>query len=82
MDLSIINKHSSRSLAFSVVFWSCLGGLWLGMGIDELIDARLQYHWIWSLMFGAAVLAMGIFYAVMLLRRTTPSSSPTPVTRS
>jgi uncharacterized membrane protein YbhN (UPF0104 family) len=69
MDLSRVNKHSNRTLAFSAVFWSCSGGLWLGQGIQQLVHAKWEYTWIASFLMGLAFLAYGIFWSVMLVRR-------------
>ena len=76
MDLSGVNKYSFRVLVLLTVFWSSFGGLWIGMGIDEWIFARLQYRWVGSLMMGLVALALGIFYAVVLVRRTRRNDEP------
>jgi hypothetical protein len=73
VDLSIVNTHSHRRLAFSAVFWSCLGGVELGRAVQQLMVSRWisrwQYDWPISFLMGSAFLAYGIFWAVMLLRR-------------
>jgi len=69
MDLSIVSKHSSRDLAISTVFWSCLGGAEIGIGIQQTLANFHSFRWVNFLLFGAACLAFGIFWAVMLLRR-------------
>lgn len=71
MDLLAVKKHSAHGLAFSTVFWSCLGGIELGRGIDQILNKNFQYRWITPLMFGTAFLALGVFWAAMLLRRKT-----------
>jgi hypothetical protein len=35
MYLTVVSKHTPRSLAISAVCSSCLGGIWLGMGIKN-----------------------------------------------
>jgi hypothetical protein len=69
MDLSVMDKHSSRRLAFSAVFWSCLGGIEIGQGIQQILARALNYPWIVPFLMGFAFLAYGIFWAVMLVRR-------------
>ncbi len=82
MDLSIINKRSSRSLAISAVFFSFAGGFWIELGIDELVHAKLQYHWIAWFVFGPAFLAYGIFWAVQLARRASPINPTAPTSHN
>jgi hypothetical protein len=76
MDISSVHKRSTRDLVFSTVFSWFFGGLWLAQGIDRLVQDRLAYKWVSSLLMGLAFLAVGIFYTVMLLRRI-PSDSRT-----
>jgi len=79
MDLTIVNKHSTRSLAISTVFWSWLGGVELGRGILELKLKYDQFTWFVPFLFGSVFLAIGIFYVVMLVRRIGPSGASTAV---
>jgi hypothetical protein len=76
MDLSAVNKHSARTLAFGAVSWSCLAGFELERGIDQLIRHKWQYDWISSFLLGSAFLAYGIFWSVQLLRRTSIDQRP------
>jgi len=69
VDFGIVNKHSSRILAASTVFWSCLGGVEIGFGIQEALTDHHSFRWVNSFLFGATCLAFGAFWAVMLLRR-------------
>jgi hypothetical protein len=77
MDLSIIHKRSTRDLVFLVAFSWFFGGFLLADGIDRLIQDRLAYNWVGSLLTASAFLGVGILYTVMLLRRF-PSDSMTP----
>jgi hypothetical protein len=70
MDLSVIGKHSSRRLVFNAVFWSCLGGIEVGRGIQQILSHALNYPWIVPFLMGSTFLAYGIFWAMMLVRRT------------
>ena len=72
--LSVVNKHSSRTLGISAVFFSCLGGIELGRGIEEFIFNKGGFTWVTSFLFGPAFLAYGIFWIVMLVRRTRSST--------
>jgi len=69
MDLSIVNRHSYRRLVIAAVVWSCLGGIEIGRGIQEVLSRALNYPWIVPFLMGSAFLAYGIFWAVMLVRR-------------
>lgn len=69
MDLSTVSKHSSQGVAFSAAFFSCMGGIEIGRGLNQLQAARFQYDWIGSFLVGAAFLGFGIFWAVILVRR-------------
>jgi len=73
IDLSIITKHSHRSLAVGTVFWSCLGGVELSRGVQQLMISRWQYDWPVSFLMGSAFLTYGIFWAAMLARRAGKS---------
>lgn len=75
MDLSIMNRHSPRNLAIGAVLWSCFGGFELGQGLQLLLSAKGDYHWIAQFLFGPVFLALGIFWAVMLVRRVTGTSN-------
>lgn len=75
MDLTIVKKHSSRNLVFSAMLWSCLGGLEIGRGIQQLLSQKWLYNWIVSFLIGAAFLGFGIFWAVLLLRRIDSTST-------
>lgn len=77
MDLSRLNKSSPRTLAISAVSFSCFGGIELGWGIQDLIHAKWQYRWTGELLMGAAFLAYGIFWAVMLVRRVSSGTEET-----
>jgi succinate-acetate transporter protein len=70
MDLSSVNKHSSRNMAILTVCCSGFGGEQIERGIQQLIHARLQYDWTSSFLLGSAFLCYGTFWAVMLVRRT------------
>jgi hypothetical protein len=74
VDLSSVNKRSPRDLAISAVFFSCIGGIEFGWSIQSLIHARLRYTWTGELLMGSAFIALGIFYAVMLVRRVGSSA--------
>jgi hypothetical protein len=75
MDLSSVNKRSTRSLVFTAIFcWFC-GGYYLADGIHRLVRDRLAYKWPGSFLFCLAWLGVGIFYTVMLLRRIPSGSS-------
>jgi hypothetical protein len=78
MDLSSVNKHSSRDLALSTVFWSALGGIEIGRGLQQLIHAKLHYDWITSFLFGPTFVCYGIFWAVMLVRRISTAQVQSP----
>jgi hypothetical protein len=69
MDLTVINRHSPGRLGFSTVVFSCLGGVELGRGIQQLIRVESAGIWIVSFLCGSAFLGYGIFWAVMLARR-------------
>lgn len=74
MDLSIVSKQSSRNLAISTVFWSCLGGVEIGNGIQQALTNYHSFRWINSFLFGATGVALGILWAVILLRRVNPEA--------
>ena len=82
MDLSIANKKSSRNLAISSVFFSTVGGMQIGWGIQQVIHARPQYSWINSFLFGLCFLGVGILWSVMLVRRTAPAKLQGPSQRA
>ena len=69
MGLSIVSKHSLRNLAISTVFWSCVGGAEIGIGIQQTLTDYHSFRWVNWLVFGVVFLAFGIFWAVRLLRR-------------
>jgi hypothetical protein len=77
VDLTIVNKHSTRNLAISTVSWSCLGGVELGRGLLELKFKYDQFTWFVPFLFGSVFLALGIFYVVMLVRRIGPGGTST-----
>ena len=68
VDLSVVKKHSPRNLTISSVAWSCIGGVELGRGVQQLMGSHSQFGWTVSFLFGTVFLAYGIFWAVMLLR--------------
>ena len=69
MDLSIVNKHSSRNLGIGAVLWSLIGGIELGRGIQQILIGASKGSWLVSFIFGSAFLAYGVFWVVMLVRR-------------
>jgi len=75
MDLTVVNRHSARMLAFAAVSWSCLGGFELGRGVQEVIKNYGRFDWVKSFMFGSAFLAFGIFWVVRLVRRAGASGT-------
>ena len=79
IDLGIVKKHSSRNLALLAISFSCAGGVELGRGIQELIASRWLYQWTTSFLIGSVFLACGIFWSVMLVRRT--NSNTTEITK-
>jgi hypothetical protein len=74
MDLSSVNKRSTRSLVFTAIFFWFFGGYYLADGIHRLVQTRLAYRWPGSFLLCLAYLGVGILYTVMLLRRI-PSDS-------
>jgi hypothetical protein len=78
MDLSSIHKRSTRDLVFLVAFSWFFGGFLLADGIDRLIQDRLAYKWVGSLLTASAFLGVGILYTVMLLRRLPSDSRTSP----
>jgi hypothetical protein len=67
INLIVRGKYSPRLLAFSAVFWSCLGGFFIGRGLELSLRARSQYDWIFSLLLGVVYLLFGIFWSVKLV---------------
>lgn len=78
MDLSAVSKHSASSLAISTVFWSCLGGVDIGQGIQRTIHSYNSYNWVLDFLFGSVFLALGIFWAVILVRRVKATTAGSP----
>jgi hypothetical protein len=78
MNLERVNKNSPRSLAFSAVSFSCLGGIEIGIGIQELIFRRARFDWITSFLFGVAFVCYGIFWGAILARRAAPAHVEVP----
>ena len=77
MDLGRVKKKASpASLATTTVFFSSFGGLKIGWGIQQLVTARLEYRWIESFLTGLAFLYFGIFWAVLLVKRTKSDHAP------
>ena len=75
MDLSVVNRHSTRNMVISAVFFSCFGGIEIGRGIEQVQSRAVNYSWIVLFLWGAAFLAYGIFWAVMLVRRIGSTTS-------
>jgi hypothetical protein len=78
MDLSSVNKHSPARLLSMAVFWSCIGGVWLGEGIQQFLRERFSYSWASYVLLGSVSVAFGIFWAVMLMRRIGHASKERP----
>jgi hypothetical protein len=77
IDHKDVKRHSPRTLGFSAVSWACIGGIWLGHGIEQLIHRRSEYDWTTSLLLGSAFLLYGIYWVVMLIRHATTSRTAT-----
>ena len=82
IDLSSVNKHSSATLLWSAVLFCCLGGIWLGEGIQELAREKSTYNWIVSFFFGVVFVAYGVFWAAMLKHRLTHDTTAKPASRN
>jgi succinate-acetate transporter protein len=74
MDLNRFDKHSPRSLAIGAVLFSCFGGIEVGWGIRDLVHSKWQYNWTGEMLVGAAFLAYGVFWVVLLVRRAGSGS--------
>jgi len=77
MDISAVQKRSTRSLVFSTVFFWFFSGCWMIDGLDRLEHDRLAYRWVSSFLFCSVYLGLSIFTTVMLLRRI-PADAVTP----
>jgi hypothetical protein len=75
MALTIVNKHSTHTLAISRVCWSCLGGVGQGRGIQELKTNDKQFAWIDSFMIGLVFLSLSIFWSPCGTERSILSSA-------
>jgi hypothetical protein len=73
-----VNKHSPQVLAFNAVFFSCFGGIEIGLGVHKLLTAKLEYAWIGSFLIGSAFVLYGVFWAVMLVRRKDANTVGSP----
>ena len=60
MDLSDISKHSSRNLAISTISWSGIGGVEIGVGIQQVLTDYHLFRWVSWILFGVAFLAFAI----------------------
>jgi len=78
MDLPIINKRSSRSLALYAVFSSFFGGMQIERGSYQLLTKRFQLEPLFALMIGAAFLVLGLFWAAQLVNRTRTNHPHAP----
>ena len=71
---SKMNKFESASpkqLAFGTVMFSCFGGLRLGSALEGWLHPNGQFRWIGESLFGLAFVLYGIYWAVLLVRRTS-----------
>jgi len=78
MDLTAVSKWSASGLAILTVFWCCVGGIHIGQGIQRMIHSYSSYNWVVDFLSGSALLGMGIFWAVMLVRRVKTTTSEAP----
>jgi hypothetical protein len=69
--INFISLHSTRQLGGASVFNSCLGGFELGWAAHQWMRDQDVGALIVELLFGSAFLALGIFYAMMLIRRAS-----------
>ena len=75
MKQRVLKEYNPRSLAIMALLWSCFGGIVIGIGVDQLARTRFQDKWNISLSLGLVLLALGIFYGVMLVRRAKQAST-------
>jgi hypothetical protein len=74
MDLSSINKRSTRSLVFTEIWFWLFAGYFVADGLDRLVHDRFAYRWVSSFLFCTVYVGMGVLNTVILLRRI-PSDS-------